>query len=175
MGPASAASCLVALALLLAAPARASTRPPAAPAISAPPPASAPAAAPAAAAGGRWPEVYGFSVSADDAAFRAYDWSLLTGVGWQTDPARVAYARSRGARVELQAQGGVAEVIGDVAARRRWVGAAPPRGDGVGAPGGAGPCACPAGAPAAPIDACAPARRLAREIRLRSTCGWPSR
>jgi hypothetical protein len=72
--------------------------------------------------------VYGFSVSADDAAFGAYDWSLLTGVGWQRDPARIRLAHSKGSRVELQAQAGVAGIISDPLKRQRWVREARDRG-----------------------------------------------
>lgn len=71
--------------------------------------------------GQQQPRVYGFSVSADQKSFRAYDWSLLNGVGWATDPDQIEFAHSRGAQVELQAQGGVAEILSSRNSRRRWV------------------------------------------------------
>ncbi|KAI8463528.1 MAG: glycoside hydrolase superfamily [Monoraphidium minutum] len=104
------------LLLALAAPRAAGAPPRARPP---PPPAPHPAAAPR--AGGPRPEVYGFSVSADDTQFRAYDWSLLTGVGWARARSQIAYAHARGARVELQAQGGVWEVMSDPQLRRAWI------------------------------------------------------
>lgn len=70
---------------------------------------------------GAAPKVYGFSVSAGAAEFEKYDWSLLNGVGWAEDAALIRIAHAKGAKVELRAQGGVADVISDPRRRRAWV------------------------------------------------------
>jgi hypothetical protein len=67
------------------------------------------------------PRVYGFNVIPDARAVAAYDWDLLTGVGWIEDPALVSIARRSGAAVELRAQYGLEPVIADPARRAEWV------------------------------------------------------
>jgi hypothetical protein len=69
------------------------------------------------------PRVYGFNVIPDGRAVAAYDWDLLTGVGWLEDPQLTAIARARGAGVELRAQHGLEAVIPDPERRRQWVSA----------------------------------------------------
>jgi di-N-acetylchitobiase len=72
-------------------------------------------------------EIYGFSPAQPDDPYpdpnESYDWSVLTTLAWRSDARAVDAAHRHGARVDLDARQGAAQVVfnGTVADAARWV------------------------------------------------------
>ena len=66
------------------------------------------------------PQVFGFSTRRLD-QYAGYDWGQLTTVAWNTDPALMCLAHSKGARVVLNAGVGKAGWLTNATARAAWV------------------------------------------------------